>query len=154
MPRVEPAADVRGPMIARLLGRRPQVLAGFLQLDASFHGDGLLSAELKEAVRRSTADLVGCRYCASLGDADAPLTDRRQELAVEFARAAAADAGRISDSLFDALREEFSEEEIVELAAWTCIVVIGGQKFGATLGLEPADPGEAEWYLRWVLDRG
>lgn len=141
-------------MIARLLGRRPRVLAGFLQLDASFHGDGLLSAELKEAVRRSAADVVGCRYCASLGDPDAQTTDRRESLAVEFARAAATDARTISDSLFDTLREEFTDEEIVELAAWTCIVVIGGQKFGAALGLEPAHPDEAAWYRRWVLDRG
>jgi alkylhydroperoxidase family enzyme len=154
VPRIDPQPDVRGPMIARMLGRRAPVLEGFLALDAAFRERGLLSAELKEAVRRSTAEGVGCRYCASLGEPQADHPDRREALAVGFAQLLAQDAGDISDGSFELLREEFSDEEIVELIAWTCIVVIGGQKFGAALGLEPASPEEADRYQRWVAGAG
>jgi hypothetical protein len=44
------------------------------------------------------------------------------------------------------LREEFDEEEIVELVAYTCFVAIAGQLFGATLKLEPAPAEEIEAY--------
>jgi alkylhydroperoxidase family enzyme len=154
VPRIAPAPGVRGPLVAKVLGRRPEVLSGFLALDGAFREHGLLSAELKEAVRRSTAAGNGCQYCASLGEPRTDPTDTREALAVGFAQLVAQDAGEISDAQFDLLREEFSEEEIVELLAWTCIVVIGGQKFGAALGLEPASPEEAERYQRWVMEAG
>jgi hypothetical protein len=52
----------------------------------------------------------------------------------------------ISDGMFDVLREEFDEEEIVELVAWTCLVAISGQLFGLVMGLEATTEDEAEAY--------
>jgi alkylhydroperoxidase family enzyme len=137
-----------------MLGRRPPVLDGFLALDAAFRERGLLSADLKEAVRRSTAEGVGCRYCASLGEPRTEHVDRRESLAVSLAQMVAEDAAGIGDATFEVLREEFSDEEIVELLAWICLVVLGGQMFGAALGLEAASPDEAARYQRWVADAG
>jgi len=56
------------------------------------------------------------------------------------------DPKEISDAQFDVLREEFDEDEIVELVAYTCFVAIAGQLFGATLKLEPAPSEEIEAY--------
>ena len=157
MPRVEPAPvdpggnAVSNSLLARVMGRRPDVLRAFARLDTTLRFKGLLPLELKEAVRRATAGGVGCEYCTSLGAPEDHEGDTRTSLAVGFAELVAADPSGISDSMFDVLREEFSEDEIVELVAWTCLVAIAGQMFGAVLGLEPASPEEATEYQQALL---
>jgi alkylhydroperoxidase family enzyme len=133
------------------MGRNPDVLKAFGRLDTTLRFKGRLPLELKEAVRRATAGGVGCEYCTSLG-APAELRDARTSLAVGFAELVAADPSGISDAQFDVLREEFDEEEIVELVAWICLVSIAGQMFGAVLGLEAASPEEAAEYQQALLD--
>src|SRR5206468_1897119 len=101
--------------------------------------------------RCSAAPRMGCRYCASLGDVPAELADRREVLAVALTDQMLDDPAGVTDEFFDQLRAEFDDEEIVELVAWIAYLVIGGQTFGAVMGLEPAEPGEAEWYQRCVV---
>jgi alkylhydroperoxidase family enzyme len=157
MPRVEPAPinpegnPVSNSLLARVMGRRPDVLKAFARLDTTLRFKGLLSLELKEAVRRATAGGVGCEYCQSLGAPEVH-KDARISLAVGFAEVVAADPSGISDATFDVLREEFSEEEIVELVAWICLVSIAGQMFGAVLGLEPASAEEAAEYQQALAE--
>ena len=105
-------------------------------------------------MRRATADEVGCAYCASLaqGEAARSAIDSREALAVAFARMVAEDPAAITDGQFDVLREEFAEEEILELVAFICFVAIAGQMFGAVMGLEPASAEEASAYQR-VIER-
>jgi alkylhydroperoxidase family enzyme len=158
MPRVEPAPinpdgnPVSNSLLARVMGRRPDVLKAFARLDMTLRFKGLLPLELKEAVRRATAGGVGCEYCKSLGAPEDHKGDTRTSLAVGFAQLVAADPTGISDATFDVLREEFSEDEIVELVAWICLVSIAGQMFGAVLGLEAASPEEAAEYQRALVD--
>jgi alkylhydroperoxidase family enzyme len=157
MPRVEPAPinpdgnPVSNSLLARVMGRRPEVLKAFGRLDTTLRFKGSLPLELKEAVRRATAGGVGCAYCTSLG-APEEHGDTRTSLAVGFAEMVAADPSGITDAQFDVLREEFDEDEIVELVAWICLVSIAGQMFGAVLGLEPASPQEAADYQQALLD--
>ena len=106
----------------------------FGRLDTTIRFKGRLPVELKEAVRRATAGGVGCEYCASLGSPKDSYEDRASSVAVGFAQMVADDPKGISDGMFDVLREEFDEEEIVELVAWTCLVAIAGQMFGARHG--------------------
>jgi alkylhydroperoxidase family enzyme len=150
MPRIEPAAiegnAVQSSLLARVLGRRPEVLRAFGRLDTTVRFKGLLPMDLLEAVRRATAGLVGCTYCASLGDPPESIEDRRTSLAVGFAQLVAQGPADISDAQFDVLREEFDEDEIVELVAYICLVSIAGQMFGAVMGLEAASPEEAAGY--------
>ena len=151
MPRIEPIpADPAGnavtnSVLARVLGRQPEILAAYARLDNAVRFKGTLPLELKEAVRRATAQQVGCEYCQSLG---APRTDLdgAQSLAVAFAQAVADDPRAITDAQFDVLREEFSEEEIVELVAFICLVSVSGQMFGAVMGLEATGAEEAAEY--------
>ncbi|MHB1469627.1 MAG: carboxymuconolactone decarboxylase family protein [Solirubrobacteraceae bacterium] len=151
MPRIEPTAPspegnaVTNSLLARVMGRCPDILRAFGRLDNAIRFHGRLPGELKEAIRRATAGEVGCEYCRSLG---APRTDldQREALAVAFAQAIAQDPSGISDAQFDVLREEFDEEEIVELVAFTCLVAISGQMFGAVMGLEPASEQEGFAY--------
>jgi alkylhydroperoxidase family enzyme len=158
MPRVQPVPPtpdgnaVSNNLLARVLGRRPEILQAYARLDNAVRFHGLLAEELKEAVRRTTAGEVGCVYCQSLG---APRTDLdpREALAVAFAQAIAQDPSAISDGQFDVLREEFSEEEIVELVAFTCLIAISGQMFGAVMGLEATTPADAAAYQNVLAGR-
>jgi alkylhydroperoxidase family enzyme len=152
---VDPAGNaVTNSVLARVLGRRPEILAAFGRLDAAARFHGLLSPALKESLRRATAGEIGCAYCESLGTGTPEPADRRESLAVAFAKMIAEDPAGISDAQFDVLREEFTEEEIVELVAFVCFVGIAGQMFGAVMGLEAADPEEAAAYQAVLERRG
>jgi alkylhydroperoxidase family enzyme len=157
MPRIEPAPAapdgnaVSNSLLARVMGRRPDILQAFGKLDTVIRFHGLLPMELKEAVRRTTAGEIGCVYCASLGEPKTEAADRRESLAVAVAQLIAEDPTSVDDATFAVLREEFSDEEIVELVAWICLVAIPGQLFGAVMGLEAATPEEAAEYHA-VLD--
>jgi alkylhydroperoxidase family enzyme len=152
VPRIDPATDVKGPLIAKMIGRRPEILSGFIAFDQAFRKRGLLDAHLLEMVRRATAEKGECRYCASLGLAEEP-TDLRTEAALAFAQAVVAGVDTSDDALVDDLKPHFSDEEIVELVAWTCIMCMGGQHFGAVLGLEAASGADATRYEKWALGR-
>jgi alkylhydroperoxidase family enzyme len=141
---------VQTSLLARVLGHRPEILAAFGRLDAAARFHGLLPAELKESVRRATACEVGCAYCESLGRYEANPEDRRETLAVAYARSIAQDPGSVTDEQVDELRSEFEEAEIVELTAFICFVSVAGQMFGAALGLEPASAEEAAAYQQVV----
>lgn len=147
-----PGNAVQSSLLARVLGRRPEILKAFAGLDAAARFHGRLPQKLKESIRRATAGEVGCEYCVSLGTYEPDPSDKRESLAVAFALLIAEDPKQITDEQFDVLREEFDEEEIVELVAYTCFVAIAGQLFGATMGLEPAPAEEIEAYQR-VLAR-
>ena len=152
MPRIEPAPvspdgnPLSNSLLARVMGRNPEILRAFGRLDTTIRFKGKLPVELKEAVRRATAGGVGCEYCTSLGAPSDSYEDRRISLAVGFAQMVADDPKGVDDGMFAVLREEFDEEEIVELVAWICLVAIAGQTFGAVMGLEAASGEEAEAY--------
>jgi alkylhydroperoxidase family enzyme len=161
MPRIDPIPAspdgnaVTNSLLARVMGRRPDILTAFGGLDAAIRFHGRLPGDLYEAVRRATADLIGCQYCSALGCGE-PLEDGPQDgrtrVAVDFAQLVAEDPSAITDEQFDLLRQAFSEDEIVELVAFICLVGIAGQMFGAVMGLEPTSPEEAAEYQQ-ILER-
>lgn len=158
MPRIEPVPAnpdgnaVSNSVLARVLGRCPEILQAYARLDNTVRFHGRLPLELKEAVRRATAGEIGCKYCESLG---APRMDlnTRESLAVAFAQAVAADPSGVTDGQFGVLLEEFSDEEVVELVAFICLVAISGQMFGAVMGLEATSPEEAAAYQSVLAGR-
>jgi alkylhydroperoxidase family enzyme len=158
MPRIDAAPlspdgnALSNSLLARVMGRNPEILRAFGRLDTTIRFKGRLPVELKEAVRRATAGGVGCEYCASLGAPKASYEDKRTSVAVAFAQLVADDARGINDGMFDVLREEFDDEEIVELVAWTCLVAIAGQRFGVVMGLEATSEDEAEAYQSAVSE--
>ncbi len=158
MPRIEPLPSdsdgnaVSNNVLARVLGHCPEILRAFARLDNAVRFHGRLPVDLKEAVRRATAGEIGCKYCESLGTPRGDL-DAREGLAVAFAQTVAADPSAISDGQFAVLLEEFTEEEVVELVAFICLVAISGQMFGAVMGLEATSPEEAAAYQSVLAER-
>lgn len=133
-----------------ILAHRPEILREWSALDRAFFGSSSkVDNRIKEEARRTLAQGVGCRFCASLGTPHDEHPDAREAVAVAFAEMVATDHHQIDDSTFEVLREEFSEAEIVELAAWICFK-LGSNIFGALMKLNPATPAEIGGYAAFV----
>lgn len=154
MPHVTPLPEdtMQAPAFARILGRRPEVAEAWSAVSSTLRFSGLLPTDLKEAVRQATAGRIGCQFCATVGE---PLgeADRRTSLAVAVAQLIAEDHASVNEKTFDVLREEFTEDEIVELIALICFVCVGAQTFGSVMGVEPATDEEREAYSGWMAAR-
>ncbi|WP_047865456.1 carboxymuconolactone decarboxylase family protein [Rubrobacter aplysinae] len=120
----------------RLMGHNPQILARWSELEDTLLGPSRLGAELKEQVRRTLAFGNRCEYCMVKGMPAEEHLDRRQRLAVDFARQVVEDHLAVEDQVFTDLREHFVEAEIAELCALVCFLT-ASQRFGALLKLQP-----------------
>jgi alkylhydroperoxidase family enzyme len=143
-----PQTDLSDDSFYAVLGTRPEIFQAWKTLDLTLLGDpsSTLPASLKEEVRRNLAQGVGCRYCATVGGGPrAEHPDAREALAVAFADQVVQNNGSIDDAMFGVLREEFTDEQIVELCAWVCFK-FGANVLGALMKLEPASEEQLRSY--------
>ncbi|WP_371068658.1 carboxymuconolactone decarboxylase family protein [Sediminibacillus sp. JSM 1682029] len=119
----------------QLLGLNPRIMESWTLLGKVLEKDGQLSVELKEQVRRTLAQRNGCQYCKAKGKPNPHIVDERVLTATGFAEVFARLHGEIPDSVFDVLRDVFSEKEISELIAFICFTT-AQQNVGAVLQLE------------------
>lgn len=152
MSRIAPA-PIGGNAFHQAMGHRPDIVEKWYALDGVMRFSGL-DPELKEEVRRVIADDVGCTFCSSLGRPDVNGRDERTALAVAFAETVCANIGdlqAVDDEVFDVLKQEFTEPEIVELVVWT-LFMVAGSAFGALIKVPAASPSEFNAYQRWRAD--
>ncbi|RTQ96223.1 carboxymuconolactone decarboxylase family protein [Lysinibacillus telephonicus] len=135
----------------RLLGYNKEVMARWSQLGDVLEKDGLLSAELKEQVRRTLAQSNGCEYFTAKGKPDPSMFDEKTLIAVTFAEAFLKHRSDISDSHFNILKEYFTEEEISELCAFITFTT-AQQYFGAIMKLETIEKITFNKLLFQILD--
>jgi AhpD family alkylhydroperoxidase len=132
------------PRMARVLVRTPAGIA-FMKYWVGLLYDGVLPHRLKEIVRIYLSAAEGCAYCTSVrsarGRADGvsddlllglddvegnPHLSPREKAALRFARRFKENTAD-ADTVFDELREQFSDEEILELGLFSGTVAgIGG----------------------------
>jgi AhpD family alkylhydroperoxidase len=110
---------------------RPDILRAFGGFGDCVYPGGLLERSVKEFVIIVASRENQCQFCTNshmdvvkmLGisdDACAAIDNpsglsERERLAIEYTRVATADSNRVPDSLFQQLKSNFSEAEIVEL---------------------------------------
>lgn len=118
------------------MARRPELLRAFARLAATVLRDGNVDHGLKQLVALLASRSAGCRYCqahtaesaARLGIEPAkieaafefetsPLFNDRERAALRLARDAALVPNATGPEHFDALRQHFTDDEIVELVA-------------------------------------
>lgn len=118
------------------LGHTPEILRGFGALSSSILASGLTPPALRQLVAYVASSAAGCAYCqahtshgAHTVGVDArkideaflfetsPLFDARERAALRLARDAALQPNATTPAHFEALREHFTEREIVELVA-------------------------------------
>lgn len=121
--------------------------------------DGLLEKELTELLRAYIATTAGCSYCAEYGlskqwqNSDSAMNalvnyatsdayTSREKLALRYADAVMWDPASADEDLWNELRAEFAEPELVELGYWIGFT-FGGQRWIKTLGATQGELDEA-----------
>ncbi len=110
---------------------RPEILRAFAGFGHSVYPGGLLERRVKELVIIESSRRNVCQFCTEshlalvkmMGIIDQPLEalndpqllSQRERLALEYTRAAMTDSNRVPEALFDRLRSQFNDAEIVEL---------------------------------------
>lgn len=146
------------PEIVRAFAHRPPILEAEDDWTNALMHDGVLERSLKELVATTVSAVNECVYCeyshayqaathgatptalAACRVPDGALRDLTptEEAAISFTRTAAADMHQVGQADIDALREHYTDEEIVELV----LVIASFQlynTFVTLLGLEPED---------------
>ncbi|WP_396128408.1 carboxymuconolactone decarboxylase family protein [Exiguobacterium mexicanum] len=138
MSRIQPAIIGKTPF-ERLLGHDEDVMTQWSALGDMLTGDGKLSAELKEQVRRTLAQKNGCDYCRAKGKPEPGAFDERMALAVGFAEVFLQLKGDTPASSIRVLQDVFTDAEISELCVFIAFMT-ASQYVGAMLGLERENP--------------
>jgi len=118
------------------MGRRPELLRAFAGLTATVLAGGSLPADLKQLVAFVASRAAGCAYCqahtshsahragvppekldAAFAFETSELFDARERAALRLARDAALVPNEATDAHFETLRDQFSQDEIVDLVA-------------------------------------
>lgn len=125
------------PNSVRTMARRPAVARAFTELNmAVMECHGAVTAEFKRLIGYVTSYVSGCRYCQAhtilgserFGSSEERLNDvwnfadsthfsAAEKAALAFAHAAAQVPNGVDDSIAAALKEHWSDDDIVEITA-------------------------------------
>ena len=143
------------------LGRSPDLLQAFAGLSGAVLGSSSINPTLRQLVAYVSSLASGCRYCQAhtshgaeragvdaekLRDAfefeSSPLFTEAERAALRLARDAAVVPNQTTDAHFDALREHFSEKEIVDIVA---VISLFGwlNRWNDTMATQLEDPAVA-----------
>jgi hypothetical protein len=150
LPRFTPSG-VEGDVFYRILDRRPDISTAWHALSRALLGSSsTLDVELKEEVRRSIAQSIGCALCTTIGGPPQQFhLAPRTALAVAFAEQVINSQGEIADSVFDPLKKEFTEEQLIELCTWICFE-FGGNVLGRLMRLPAATQDDIRSYQEYL----
>jgi alkylhydroperoxidase family enzyme len=149
MARIE-TADAGAPELLGVLGHRPELMQQWMGLDNLLMYEGALSPSLKYKVQMAMSSRGACEFCRSMV---VPQTaeDRRESLAVAFAEMAQEDPTSINGGHYEALAEEFSDAEVVELTLLVCFK-LAAIVLGTIWGLAPGPEEMKQGYAGLIAD--
>ncbi|MDH4115903.1 MAG: hypothetical protein OEX04_05875 [Acidimicrobiia bacterium] len=148
-----------GPEFQSIRAHAPGVMRSFTMSRRWVYHEGFLEFDLKELLRAYIALSGECTYCSNQGVARDIRADQhqldelfnyqtsdeytpRQKLAFRYADAIMWDPSTADDAMWDELRAEFDEPELVELGYWIGFT-FGGQRWLKTLGSVQGQLAEA-----------
>ncbi len=119
------------PKWLQVMANCPDTMVEFFGLFKSVMDDRPLPAKLKWKVAYVVSELNKCEFCVDataskmkqMGISEEELAkvnepeDQREKLAVEYAKATTEHAYKLDPEMLEAIKSEFSDEEIVELTA-------------------------------------
>jgi AhpD family alkylhydroperoxidase len=117
-----------------VMAHHPRLLLGYGMFELAFERSNLVDRHLKSLVVLKAATMVGCEFCIDIGSAlsraegvtqeqlrDLPDFERSEafslleKLVLRYVAAVTRTPADVPDEIFDALREHFSEVQLVEL---------------------------------------
>ena len=122
-------SNAQGLGLLRVLAQRPDLTTAFLDFRSALGAAARLPARLVELVRLRVAFHNQCRSCMALRSSSAAADGVTEDLVCSLATPEEAD-----DRMFDRLREQFTEPEIVELGVHLAVFV-GFGRLSATWDL-------------------
>jgi len=139
-----------GPEFQAIRAHVPGVMRSFTKTREWVYHEGVLDFEFKELLRAYIALSGDCSYCSNQGVAreirgseeqldlllNYKKSDKysaREKLAMEYADAIMWNPDDADEEMWDRLRAEFTEPELVELGYWVGFT-FGGQRWLRTLG--------------------
>lgn len=151
-----------------IVGRVPSLLKTIVPVFESFFGGGRIDPHIFEMMRLKTGEINRCAYCASVrsqsvrdevgpkedalfGDIDEGELSKREALAVDLAEQMAGDPNYITDEFFEELREEFTEEEVIELV-FAASIFNWGNKFNITMTVDADEESQYPTDLEYPLE--
>jgi AhpD family alkylhydroperoxidase len=133
----------------------PGILRGYGMFEWETGRAHSVDAKLKDLAAIKAAALVGCEWCLDIGSAigaksgvsseqladlpryrESPHFDETEKLVIDYAAAMTDTPSQVPDELFDALRERFSERQLVELTSAIAIENYRA-RFNWAFGIEP-----------------
>jgi len=134
---------------------QPKMMTAMGKFQGAVRKGSLVDERTKNLIELKGAQMIGCEYCVDLGSqicrnsgfSDAELlalpryrqsdlfTDR-EKLALDFAVGVMRTPVDVSDDLFARLKEHFTDEQLVEIAA--LLTVVNLDRFNAAFGIGSA----------------
>jgi alkylhydroperoxidase family enzyme len=124
----------------QIWAHRPQLALAWLNTMEEIYARGCLDDRLRELVRLKIAGITTCKACQIARKSDAvseediacltwsdPRFTPAEQAALHYAELFAADYFAIDDGIYEALRQHFTTEQIVELNMFAALMLAGGR---------------------------
>jgi AhpD family alkylhydroperoxidase len=135
----------------QIWAHRPRIAIAWLSALEEIHLRGCLDERLRELVRLRIASITTCQACMVARKSDAVTEEDvacltsdnerftpAERVALRYAESFAGDYFSIDESMFSALAEYFSTEQIVELNLYCALMLAGGRMTFVQRGYEEA----------------
>ena len=150
-------AAARGSGIepVEIWAHRPKMLTGMGRVQGAVRKGRSVDERLKNLMELKGSAMIGCEFCVDLGSqicrnsglgddellalpryATSELFSDREKLALDYTVAVMRTPVEVSDELFARMREEFTDEQLVEMTA--LLTVVNLYRFNAAVGVRSA----------------
>jgi AhpD family alkylhydroperoxidase len=150
-----PAAGRSGIEVVELWAHQPKLLTAMGRYQGTVRKAHTVDERLKNLVELKGAQMIGCEFCVDLGSQicrnsgfsdeellalpryrQSDLFTEREKLALDYAVAVMRTPVEVTDELVAAMKEYFSDEQLVELTA--LLTVVNLDRFNAAFGVGSA----------------
>ena len=162
------AAHGSGIEPVEIWAHQPKMMTGMGKFQQAVRKGNTVEERLKYLVELKGAQVIGCEFCVDLGsqiarnsglsDAEllalpryrqSELFTAREKLALDYTVAVMRTPVEVADELFARMREQFTDEQLVEITA--LLTVVNLDRFNAAFGVGSA--GFSEGMVRVPPDR-
>ncbi len=150
-----PAAGRSGIEPVEVWAHQPKMMSGMFKFNQAVRKGKTVEERIKNLVELKGAQMIGCQFCVDLGSQicrnsgfsdeellalpryrQSDLFTEREKLTLDYAVAVMRTPVEVTDELFARMKEQFSDEQIVELTALLTLVNL--DRFNAAFGIGPA----------------
>ena len=150
-----PAAGHSGIEPVEVWAHQPKMMSGMFKFNQAVRKGKTVDERLKNLVELKGAQMIGCEFCVDLGSQicrnsgfsdeellalpsyrQSDLFSEREKLALDYAVAVMRTPVEVTDRLFARMKEQFSDEQLVEITA--LLTVVNLDRFNAAFGIGSA----------------